>query len=81
VHCTTWQRAGFQRDSDSASAHALRQPTSCRSEYFYNQIHKLDLIGTERSGIRNTEVFPIDLNLIMKVDISDIWKLRVRVFQ
>ena len=33
-----------------ASARALRQPTSCRSEYFYNQHPQVpNLIGTEHS--------------------------------
>src|SRR5882724_7294267 len=33
-----------------ASARALRQPTSCGSEYFYNQCPQVwNLIGTERS--------------------------------
>src|SRR5882724_5587035 len=35
-----------------ASAHALSQPTSCRSEYFYNQRPRVwNLIGTEHSLI------------------------------
>ena len=35
-----------------ASARALRQPTSYRSEYFYNQCPRVrNLIGTERSLI------------------------------
>src|SRR5882724_11976527 len=35
-----------------ASACALHQPTSCRSEYFYNQCPQVrNLIGTERSLI------------------------------
>ena len=35
-----------------ASAHVLRQPTSCRSEYFYNQCPRVqNLIVTERSLI------------------------------
>src|SRR5882724_10276217 len=35
-----------------ASARALRQPTSCRSEYFYNQRPQVwNLIGTEHSLI------------------------------
>ena len=38
---------GFQT---VASARALRQPTSCGSEYFYNQCPQVrNLIGTERS--------------------------------
>jgi len=38
---------GFQT---VASARALRQPTSCGSEYFYNQCPQvLNLIGTEHS--------------------------------
>ena len=40
---------GFQT---VASARALRQPTSCGSEYFYNQCPQVqNLIGTERSLI------------------------------
>jgi len=35
-----------------ASARALRQPTSCGSEYFYNQCPQVrNLIGTEHSLI------------------------------
>src|SRR5882724_1604803 len=42
-----WVLGGFRT---AASACALRQPTSCRSEYFYNQRPQVrNLIGTERS--------------------------------
>src|SRR5882724_2610576 len=40
-----WVSGGFQT---VASAHALRQPTSCGSEYFYNQHPRVrNLIRTE----------------------------------
>src|SRR5882724_6923511 len=42
-----WVSEGFLT---VASAHALHQPTSCRSEYFYNQRPQVqNLIGTEHS--------------------------------
>src|SRR5882724_13674226 len=44
-----WVSEGFQT---VASAHALHQPTSCRSEYFYNQHPQVrNLIRTECSLI------------------------------
>src|SRR5882724_916723 len=44
-----WVSGGFQT---VASAHALCQPTSCGSEYFYNQRPQVrNLIGTEHSLI------------------------------
>jgi|SRR5882724_7553054 len=43
----SWESGGFWT---VASAHALHQPTSCRSKYFYNQCPQvLNLIGTEHS--------------------------------
>ena len=42
-----WVSGGYQT---VASAHVLRQPTTCRSEYFYHQCPRVrNLIGTERS--------------------------------
>src|SRR5882724_13522056 len=46
------QRLGSEGFQTVASARALRQPTSCGSEYFYNQCPRVqNLIGTERSLI------------------------------
>jgi len=42
---------GFRGVSDSTSAHVLHQPTSCRSEYFYNHVHSQNLIGTDIAWI------------------------------
>ena len=50
VHCTTRPEIGFQVGQTVASAHALHQPTSCGSEYFYNQRPRVwNLIGIEHS--------------------------------
>jgi len=44
------QELGSDGYQTVASARALRQPTSCRSKYFYNQRPQVpNLIGTERS--------------------------------
>src|SRR5882724_7508819 len=43
-----WVSGGFQT---VASAHALHQPTSCGSEYFYNQCPQVpNLIGVKDPG-------------------------------
>src|SRR5882724_4076899 len=44
------RRSGSGGYRTVASAHALRQPTSCGSEYFYNQCPRVpNLIGIEHS--------------------------------
>src|SRR5882724_13472124 len=70
-----------------ASAHALRQPTSCGSKYFYSQCPQVwNLIGTEHSLNRGEcrvkskaklRVIPINLISDFRV-ISSIWKLDYR---
>jgi len=61
VHCTTWPDLVWVGFGQWLQAHALRQPTSCRSEYFYNQRPRSsELIGTEHSLNR------VSIEFIMK---------------
>src|SRR5882724_8145189 len=73
-----WVMEGFQT---VASAHALHQPTSCGSEYFYNQCPQVpNLIGTEHSLNRSKHRVQNEASLRV-IRIDGIWNMKAGYFQ